>query len=245
MEILTIYCIDGSGNKDEVAADRKRPIYGVDLSTGEISRALLKPEQTALEFFISEIERCPAATPVLIAADVPIGLPASPADVYDRAGANTFVEWLLFTEARLKASDTHWRNGLIARGIASRSADTPFVSLLEGENKHAVAGYRYCDKASNAESIYCLDHIAKQVVKAALQFWFDILLPMRRRFGERVAVWFRRPGRSRDSRSLRARSPEERGPGRSFEEPPRRNLSPGYSVRPLIWWTLRSPAVPP
>ena len=57
MAFSTVYCIDGSGNKDEAAGDRKRPIYRLEVATGEIARALPKPDQTALEFFIAEIER--------------------------------------------------------------------------------------------------------------------------------------------------------------------------------------------
>src|SRR4051794_22295958 len=33
-------------------------------------------------------------------------------------------------------------------------------------------------------------------------------------------------------------------PGDRSKEPSRRDLPPGYSVRPLIRWTFRSPAVP-
>lgn len=189
MAFSTVYCIDGSGNKDEAAGDRKRPIYRLEVATGEITRALPKPDQTALEFFIAEIERGPAPSTTLIAADLPIGLPVAPADVYASTGSSTFLEWLQHTEARLRAKGTHWRDGLIARGIASRSADMPFVSLAKGDKKHAVAAYRHCDTASRAESIYCVDHSAKQVGKSALQFWFEILMPLRAQFGDRLAVW--------------------------------------------------------
>lgn len=48
----TVFCIDGSGNKDRKAADRKRPIYRLDVADGRISRPILTVGESALEFFV-------------------------------------------------------------------------------------------------------------------------------------------------------------------------------------------------
>jgi hypothetical protein len=63
------------------------------------------------------------------------------------------------------------------------------VSIGEGEKKADVCFLRRCDLQSNGESVYCLDHSGKQVGRAALQFWFELLVPLRKRYGERIAVW--------------------------------------------------------
>ncbi len=127
--------------------------------------------------------------PILIAADIPIGLPSQPSDVYKTVKAKTFLEWLGAVKGRLAADRQTWREGLIAAGVAQRSAVRPFVSIGKGEEIGVLRAKRACDKASNAESVYCLDHGGKQVGRAALQLWFEVLLPLRRQFQQRLAVW--------------------------------------------------------
>src|SRR5262249_12911297 len=83
----------------------------------------------------------------------------------------------------------HWREFLIARGVASRSSTRPFVSIGKGDKKADVCFLRLCDLQSNGESVYCLDHSGKQVGRASLQFWFELLVPLRTHYGARIAVW--------------------------------------------------------
>ena len=189
MRLGTVFCIDGSGNKDRQAADRKRPIYRLHVKEGAISRPLLEGDESAVQFFVRQFDDGTLPRPILIAADLPIGLPAQPSDVYEAVKVQTFLEWLDTTRKRLATSQQTWREGLIAAGVAHRSALRPFVSIGKGEKIAAVRAKRACDKASNAESVYCLDHGGKQVGRAALQFWFEVLWPLRERFKDRVAVW--------------------------------------------------------
>ncbi|MGZ5977865.1 MAG: hypothetical protein ACXWNX_10425 [Isosphaeraceae bacterium] len=128
--------------------------------------------------------------PIVIATDVPLGLPADPVDVLQAVGAKSFLLWLVQTFRRLKRFKQTWREGLIASGPAGRTALKPFVSIAEGDKiEGAIRAKRRCDEWSKAESVYCVDHGGKQVGKAALQFWFEVLLPLRRKFKKRVAVW--------------------------------------------------------
>jgi len=189
MSFGTLFCIDGSGNKDSKAADRKRPIYRLDVSDGTISRPLLESGESTLQFFLRQIADDALPKPVLIAADLPIGLPMQPSDVYETVGVKTFLEWLGATQERLDADGQKWREGLIAAGVGQRSASRPFVSVGKGDEIAQVRAKRLCDTASEAESVYCVDHGAKQVGRAALQFWFEVLLPLREQFKGRVAVW--------------------------------------------------------
>jgi hypothetical protein len=185
----TVFCIDGSGNRDQKAADRKRPIYRLDVGGGMISRPLLGVGETVFQFFARQIGDNAIPKPILIAADLPIGLPAQPSDVYETVRAQTFLEWLDATQERLVSDQQKWREGLIAAGVAHRSALRPFVSVGKGEEIGAVRAKRLCDCASDAESVYCVDHGGKQVGRAALQFWFEVLWHLRERFKDRVAVW--------------------------------------------------------
>jgi hypothetical protein len=127
--------------------------------------------------------------PVLIAADVPIGLPATPDDVFKSVGAVSFLTWLDATAKRLEVAGKGWRQFLIATGVQARSALQPFVSIAKGEDKGQVCHRRRCDIQSNGESVYCLDHGSKQVGRAAMQFWFEVLFPLRTCYGSRLSVW--------------------------------------------------------
>src|SRR4051794_822353 len=113
----TVYVIDGSGNADPREADRKRPIYRLDVSVGGITRSLLPEGQSALHFLRAQIDSLQVAKPVLIAADVPIGLPAAPGDVFTAVSADSFLTWLEATEKRLGTSGQRWRDLLIAKGV--------------------------------------------------------------------------------------------------------------------------------
>jgi hypothetical protein len=185
----TLYCIDGSGNQDQKAADRKRPIYRLDVNGGAVSRPLLEGGESAFQFFVRQIADDCLPKPVLIAADLPIGLSAQPSDVCEAVGARTFLEWLVATQDRLAAHRQTWREGLIAAGVSRRTALRPFVSIGEGDQIARVRAMRVCDVATGAESVYCVDHGGKQVGRAALQFWFEVLQPLREQFKGRVAVW--------------------------------------------------------
>jgi hypothetical protein len=74
MTIATIFCIDGSGNKNVRQADKKRPIYKLDCSSGKISRLLPNKDKSVFEFFADQIDILKDGT-TLIAADLPLGLP--------------------------------------------------------------------------------------------------------------------------------------------------------------------------
>lgn len=181
----TILCMDGSGDRDIRRADRKRPIYELE-QCGTISRVVLAKNQSAFAFFEAKIDKSSESGTILIAVDVPIGLPETPKDVYENL---SFMEWLKDRDKRLKENQTHWREGLIAQGVDSRTSEKPFVSIGKGESIGDWAGKRECDRISRGESVYCLDHGAKQVGRAALQFWFDVLIPLKLKFADKIAVW--------------------------------------------------------
>lgn len=117
MQARTVFCIDGSGNRNQKTANRKRPVYRLDVSGGTISRPLLDSGDSAFQFFARQIADEALPKPVLIAADLPIGLPAQPSDVYEAVGAKTFLQWLCATHDRLVADQQDWREGLIAAGV--------------------------------------------------------------------------------------------------------------------------------
>ena len=190
MKLGTVFCIDGSGNQDQRTAERKRPIYHLDCESGCISRPLRTEEESALEFFRRKIDDKAIPRPILIAVDVPIGLPAKAADVLDAAGASTFLTWLANTSQRLTDTEKSWRQGLIADGVSARSPDKPFVSIAKNDKlDDIVQAKRLCDEQSYGESVFCVDHGRKQVGKAALQFWFDVLVPLQEMFKDKLAVW--------------------------------------------------------
>jgi hypothetical protein len=130
----TVFRIDGSGNKDQKAADLKRPIFRLDVNSGAVSRPLLANGESALQFFSRQVDDETVAKPVLIAADLPIGLPTQRPDVYQAVGAETFLQWLIATQKRLATDRQTWRDGLIAAGVSHRSALRPFVSIQKGDD---------------------------------------------------------------------------------------------------------------
>jgi hypothetical protein len=77
-QLGTVFVIDGSGNADQREADKKRPIYQLDVLTGSITRPLLLEGQSALQFLTTQVDSQVVPGPILIAADVTIGLPAVP-----------------------------------------------------------------------------------------------------------------------------------------------------------------------
>ena len=85
----TMFCIDGSGNMDQKAADQKRPIYRLDVADGRISRPILAGGESAFQFFARQINNGAVPKPILIAADLPIGLPSQPSDVYETCRGNS------------------------------------------------------------------------------------------------------------------------------------------------------------
>lgn len=190
MKIGTLFCIDGSGNKVQKAADRKRPIYRLECESKQIARLVLPPGETAFDLFVRHIKDKAVPKPIVIAADVPIGLPRKPDDVLLAVRAKSFLIWLVQTSRRLKKTKQSWRDGLIAKGPANRTALQPVVSFHGIDTiDPAIPAKRLCDELSRGESVYCVDHGQKQVGKAALQFWFEVLLPLRRTFKKRLAVW--------------------------------------------------------
>jgi hypothetical protein len=189
MQLGTVFVIDGSGNADQREADKKRPIYQLDVLSGSITRPLLLEGQSALQFLTAQVDSQVLPRPILIAADVTIGLPAVPEDVFTSVAAVSFLNWLDLTARRLDASGQSWRDHLIAKGVTARSGLRPFVSIAKTEGKSLVYFCRRCDRQSHGESVYCLDHGSTQVGRAALQFWFEVLVPLRIRYGPRLAVW--------------------------------------------------------
>lgn len=195
MRFETVFCIDGSGEKKLKKAEAKRPIYRVDVKKRKIMRPLLENEESGLSFFTRQFKYPSVPKPILIAADCPIGLPVQPRDVYGRN--QTFLEWLESKAQRLPNQEA-WRDRLIAKGIGDRSKSKPFVEHRKGEEKkEKIYGRRKCDEESKGESVYFLLG-SKQVGKAALQFWFEVLQPLRERFQNRLAVWSLESLRNRD-----------------------------------------------
>ncbi len=183
MRFETVFCIDGSGEKNQERAKVKRPIYRLDVKRRKITRE--NNEESGLSFFTRQIKGMSVPKPILVVVDCPIGLPVQPRDVH--SGNQTFLEWLESTARRLPNEEA-WRDRLIAKGIGDRSKSKPFVEHRKGEEKKEIYGRRKCDEESNGESVYFLLG-SKQVGKAALQFWFEVLQPLRERFQNRLVVW--------------------------------------------------------
>lgn len=186
-KIATVFAIDGSGDKNRKTAERKRPIYRWDAGLNRVCRVTPQADQSAANIFSAAIESAGDADQILIAADLPIGIPADPTDVYASANPPTFLGWL--DEAWKRCENDCWRNQLIASGVDRRTSHKPFVSLGKGQQRGGWDGKRRCDQIANAESVYAVDHGPKQVGKAALQFWFDVMIPLRRSFPKQTAVW--------------------------------------------------------
>lgn len=191
--LTRIYVVDGSGDKNRRQAERKRPIYELDLQSMSIRRLLPSKGQSTREVFQSALAELSHDESALIAADVPIGIPAEPRDVYESIGETDFIGWLEAIASshsgREQGAEFNWRDELIANGVANRSATQPFVSLGKGEKRGGWDGKRQCDLAAGAESIYCVDHGAKQVGKAALQFWWEVMIPIRQQHAGETAIW--------------------------------------------------------
>ena len=178
-----IFCIDGSGNKNQRDADLKRPIYCVSTSERSISRFDLKGD-SALTIFTEHCKSASMENRILIAADVVIGLPAQPETPW--CSHNSFPNWLEATYERIGKRD--WRDVLIANDLSQSSAQQPFVKVKKG-TKDKIAHKRLCDKITNGESVYCIDSGAQQVGRASLQFWFEVLMPFRKNYPDQVAIW--------------------------------------------------------
>lgn len=171
-----VYCIDGSGSK--ARGTHKRPIYRLQSASGRIERCV--PEASTLSFFDILARASRPEAPVLLAVDVPLGLPLGFSEVY--AGSAGFLEWL---DAR--GSDADW-SSLLAATTAAQTSKAPFVcTATKGDKARGIFPMRRCDALTNAESVYwCIG--GKQVGRAALQFWFELLQPLRRAHAQ-VAVW--------------------------------------------------------
>jgi hypothetical protein len=185
----TILCVDGSGNKNEREANLKRPVYQLDVGSSCITRLIPNENESVCDLFKRLIDDEAVTKPILIAADLVIGLPASRPSVFESVEAQTFLHWLKITSSRLLDDKEHWRGGLIADSVSNRTDLKPFVSIGKGEKAADVSEKRRCDVACNGESVYCVDHGGKQVGKAAMQFWFEVMLPLREQYGSDLGVW--------------------------------------------------------
>lgn len=169
----TVLCVDGSCGKES-----KRPVYRYRRDEGPVisrfrhSKGVLSVLDRAMD---SELPR-----PILITADVPIGLPAKFDQVWRQFGG--FLPWL---DARATAG---W-DSIVVDSVAKQTAESPFVVCQKDEKKaRGQFPLRKCDEIAQGESVYwCVG--VKQVGKAALQFWRDTLVPLRRYFGSEVGVW--------------------------------------------------------
>ncbi|TWU38688.1 hypothetical protein Q31b_37660 [Novipirellula aureliae] len=181
-----LLCIDGSGSKNTRTAARKTPIYSFSWKSRVVSRVCTR-DRTPLNVFR---EACAIASPddkLLIGADLPIGLPVEPCDVYGDESPPIFLKWLEQTSDRVDGNS--WRSTLIASGVKERSKSRPFVEVKSEESIGEWAGKRRCDQVSNGSSIYVLGNSAKQVGKSSLQFWLEVMQPLREEFKSKVAVW--------------------------------------------------------
>ena len=188
LKIDKIFCIDGSGSKDTKLARQKTPIYEFSVRDRTVKRIFLSDECSAFSFFLQQAKEATATNDnILIAADLPIGVPAKPADVYEHLQNHCFLT-LLETLGQ-RCQDTDWRTELISGEPSERSPSKPFVSVARGAEIGEWAGKRRCDRISRGSSIYPVDNSSKQVGRAALQFWLEILLPLKKQLGEKLRVW--------------------------------------------------------
>lgn len=159
-----IYAVDGSGAARGAA--RKRPIYRLSPGSGAIRYC---PAPSGLLSFLREqvLASAGAEGPALLAVDVPLGLPRSFPEVY---GAHaSFPAWLLAQGGRPRES-------FVAADVTRQGAVAPFVaSAGKGDKTRGRFPLRRCDVIARAESRYwCVG--GRQVGKAALQLWVDVLL---------------------------------------------------------------------
>ena len=166
----TCLCVDGS-----VRDPRKRPMYCVTVENGRPRVRRCPTNADVLGIRKGEFER-----PILVTADVPIGLPSGFQEVY---GCRTFIRWL---ENRMNRQG--WTD-LVTDSVASQSPQRPFVVCKRGESKYdGRFPRRVCEEKTNGESLYwCVG--GKQVGKAALHFWHRTLLPLREHLGDDLAIW--------------------------------------------------------
>ncbi len=166
----TCLCVDGSARDP-----RKRPIYCVTVANGRPRVRRWPANADVLDICEAKLKQ-----PILITADVPIGLPSGFPEVYD---GSTFIEWL-----RNRNTHQDW-NDLVADSVGDQSSQKPFVVCKKGERKaRGRFPKRVCEKKTGGESLYwCVG--GRQVGKAALHFWHKTLLPLREHFGDSLAIW--------------------------------------------------------
>ncbi|QGQ21999.1 hypothetical protein F1728_04510 [Gimesia benthica] len=187
-KINTIFCIDGSGSRNQRVARQKTPIYEFSIDNQSVKRALWKTECSVFDFFKTEAQKAISNDKkILIAADLPIGIPDNPCDVFQHLETPSFINLLENFGERCQNRD--WREVLIANGPEKRSPLMPFVSVPRGAEIGEWAGKRKCDHISNGNSIYPVDNSSKQVGRAALQFWIEVLIPLRTQFKNQLRVW--------------------------------------------------------
>lgn len=170
-----IYAVDGSGAVR--GAKRKRPVYRLTPASGAITWC---DAPSGLLSFIRENALGGRSGSALLVVDVPIGLPEGFAEVY--AGHGSFADWLLAQRSRTRAS-------FVNKAVSQQHAAAPFVDFAgKGDKSRGRFPLRRCDVISGAESVYwCVG--GRQVGKAALQFWFDVLIPLLIEHRTDVAVW--------------------------------------------------------
>lgn len=178
MEIGTYFCIDGSASEE-----RKRPIYAVDCTREARTVRRSRPSGSTVAFFREQANGAVRDKAIAILADVPIGLPHDYDDVY--AGHTAFLSWLM---AAYERTSGNWAQ-LVVDSVALQTPQRPFVMPRKGEFKSSGRfPKRECDTRTNGESLYwCVG--GKQVGRAALQFWFEVLIPLSRELGESFGLW--------------------------------------------------------
>lgn len=175
MTIRTVFCIDGSATNA-----KKRPLYRLDVT--KAGPCISRCAGDRIVETLAGAASSPDA-PVLLLADVPLGLPDQFPAVY--TGNPSFLDWLDATHQRTKGV---WRQ-MVASGVAGQSPMTPFVeNPTRGTKANGKFPKRRCDAKTSAESLYwCMG--PRQVGKAALQFWFETLIPLRKKLEKDLAVW--------------------------------------------------------
>jgi hypothetical protein len=99
-------------------------------------------------------------------------------------GRGGFPEWLQGT-----TQSNNNREELIVDEVESQAAHCPFVTPKKGDKKaDGKFPKRRCEQLTNGESLYwCVG--GKQVGKAALQFWFETLAPLRQDLKAKIGIW--------------------------------------------------------
>ncbi len=171
MSFRTILCIDGSaGNVG------KRPVYCVHPGQSPLITRFQDPRGVLAVLDNSQAQ---LPRPVLITVDVPIGLPEKYKAVW--AGEGSFLNWL---DAR-----NNDRRKLVVNSVAEQTPQSPFVMPGKGQKKaDGQFPRRECEDKIKGQSVFWLIG-GKQVGKAALQFWFETLVPLRSGLRKGIAVW--------------------------------------------------------